>query len=120
MSKALEGAGIKVHTITTGKFKAAGNPYTETKPEDLAYIQSRIDAVYTQFVEAVSKGRGIKGDKIRAMEAQVFTAADAVENKLIDGIMSFDQAFVKLAKTARSSGGKARAMAEMSVMEMES
>jgi signal peptide peptidase SppA len=119
MSKALEGAGIKVHTITTGKFKAAGNPYTETSPDDLAYIQSRIDAVYTQFVESVSKGRGIKGDKIRAMEAAVFTAADAVENKLIDGIMSFDQAFTKLTKTARSSGGKARALAEMSLMEME-
>lgn len=119
-TKALEGMGLTVHTVTTGKFKAAGSPYVKTTPDDLAYIQSRIDAVFDQFVDAVAKGRGIRGETIRKMEAAVFTAADAQEKKLIDGIMSFDQAFVKLAKQARSTGGKARAMAQVALMEMES
>jgi signal peptide peptidase SppA len=117
-TKALENAGVVVHTITTGKFKASGSPYKATTPDDLAYIQSRIDATFEQFVEAVAKGRGIRGETVKKMEAAVFTAKDAVENKLIDGVASFDQAFMKLAKKTKQSGSKARALAEMSLMEM--
>ncbi len=117
-SEAMKNAGIKVHTIATGKYKAAGSPYKEATQEELDYIRSRIDATYEQFVDAVAKGRGIRGETIKKMEAAVFTAKDAEEKKLIDGVMSFDQAFMKLSKRARSGGAKVRALAEVSLMEM--
>jgi len=120
-SKYLENIGVQVHVITTGEYKAAGSEYIKAKPEHLAYIQERIDAVGAQFFDAVAKGRGIRSETVKKMEAKVFTADDAVTQRLSDGVLTFDQAFVKLQKAAGGKGsGKARALALASLMELES
>lgn len=119
-TKMLENAGVKVTMITTGKLKAAGSPFVQTTDEHVKYIQSLIDQTMNAFVADVSRGRGMRGETIRKMEAAVFTASDAVENKLIDGIASFDQAFTKLQKrTGKKNAGTARALAAQALLEME-
>ena len=119
-SKMLENAGIKVTIIATGEFKSAGNPFKPTTDADVGYIRALIDSTMDAFVAEVSKGRGMRGETVRKMEARVFTAADAVENKLSDGVLTFDQAFMKLQKqTGKKSPATARALAEMALLEME-
>lgn len=120
-SKYLEAAGVKVTVIATGEFKSAGSPFKATTDADVGYIRALIDATMDAFVAEVSKGRGMRGETIRKMEARVFTAEQAVENKLSDGILSFDQAFLKLSKqTGKKGSATARALAEMALIEMES
>lgn len=119
-TKALEQIGVKVTVIATGEYKAAGNPFIATTEAHVAYIRSLIDSTMDAFVAEVSRGRGMRGETVRKMEAKVFTAQDAVDNKLSDGILSFDQAFVKLQKqTGKKGGATARALAELAIAEME-
>lgn len=120
MSKMAADMGIKVIPIVTGKFKAVGMPGTEVKPEDVAYVQALIDSFFDDFVNGVAKGRGIRGETVRKMEAKVFKGEQAVEQKLIDGVMSSDKAFGILAKAAsggKSGNRKAKALIEIEEME---
>lgn len=119
-TKMLENAGVKITVITTGKMKAAGSPFVQTTDEHVKYIQALIESTMDAFVADVSKGRGMRGETVRKMEAAVFPAKEAVENKLVDGIATFDQAYMKLQKrTGKKSSGTARALAEMALLEME-
>lgn len=115
-SKLYEAAGVKIIPIVTGSMKAVGMEGTPVTPEQVAYVQSMIDVIFNSFVDAVSKGRGVRGETVRKMEAKVFVGEQAVENKLIDGVMSFDKAFALLGKTVKNTGSTRRAKA---ALEME-
>lgn len=120
-TKYLENIGIKVTPIVTGKYKGVGDPTQATTEEHVAYIQKRIDAIYARFAGAVSKGRGISVEKVKALEAAVFMGDEAVEKKLIDGVMSFEKAFIELSKESKASGkssaGKrAKALTDMDAL----
>lgn len=108
-SKMYEQAGIKVHPIVTGKFKAVGDESQPVTVEALAYIQERIDGIFALFAAGVAKGRGMNVEKVKALEAGVFLAEHAVEKKLVDQVASFEKAFSALAKEAKSSGSTSSA-----------
>jgi signal peptide peptidase SppA len=118
-SKYYADMGILVHPIVTGKFKGVGDPSQPLTQEHIDYVQARIDEIFVRFAGAVSKSRGIRVEKVKAMEAKVFSADEAVENKLIDGIATFEKVFAMLSKEVPKSGTAARTRAEMSLMEME-
>jgi len=112
-TKYYEDAGIKEIPITTGKFKAAGDPSQPATEETIEYMQSKIDAIYEQFVSTVAKRRGISKAKIKEMNAAVFVGEDAVSNGLVDGICSLDDCFDMAAKIAnRWNPSKTKAMIE--------
>lgn len=91
LSKKLEKDGIVVTPIYAGKFKAAGNPYESLSEETKAMIQERVDSLYTVFVEFVARMRGMDEEAVRATEAKMFLAPEAVELGLADKIMSADE-----------------------------
>lgn len=91
MSKKLEKDGIVVTPIYAGKFKAAGNPYEALSDETKAMIQERVDSLYNIFVAHVAEMRGMSEEAVRATEAKVFLANDAIELGLADKIMSADE-----------------------------
>lgn len=97
-SKKFEAEKIKVHPLVTGKFKQAGMPGVAITDEQLAHAQSVVDDLYAVFVQKVSAGRGLSGEKIDALQAGVFVAAKAKEKGLIDGIMLFDDAMKQVQK----------------------
>ena len=54
-------------------------------------IQERVDSLYQVFVSHVAEMRGLSEEAVRATEAKVFLAKEAVELGLADKIMSADE-----------------------------
>lgn len=84
--KMLDEAGIKVTFIQAGKHKTDGNPYEDLSAEVLADMQKSIDKSYTAFTALVAKGRGMEDKAVRATEARVYRADDALSLGLIDAV----------------------------------
>ncbi len=90
--------GIKGNTVKSGEFKDTGSPLRDMTKEERAYIQSVIDDVHNQFVEAVSVGRNLKKENIIPIaDGRIITGKRAKELKLVDEMGNFNDA-VSLAK----------------------
>src|ERR1700728_2190134 len=98
----LKWAKLKDVVIKTGEFKDTGNPTRDLTPAEQAYMQSLIDNMFGQFIQAVSDGRGLKFDDVKSIaNGKVWTGDQALAMKLIDNVGDF-QAVVK--DTAKSVG----------------
>src|SRR5271168_4455285 len=101
----LKWAKLKDVVIKTGEFKDTGNPARELTPAEQAYMQSLIDNMFGQFVHAVSDGRGIKVDDVKAIaNGKVWTGEQALSMKLIDKVGDFEAAVKDTAKSVGISG----------------
>jgi protease IV len=90
--------GVKVNIIKSGASKDSGTPFREMTEEERALFQGLIDGYYEGFLEAVSrgrKGRIPEAELRRLADGRVYSAAQALELGLIDGIGYFDDAFRK-------------------------
>ncbi len=97
-------AKLKDIVLKTGEFKDTGNPARELTPAEQAYMQSLIDNMFGQFIQAVSDGRGLKYDDVKSIaNGKVWTGKEALPMKLIDGIGDFQTA---VSETAKSVGIK--------------
>jgi len=98
--------GIKGNTVKSGEFKDTGSPIREMTKEERAYIQSVIDDVHNQFVDAVSAGRNLKKENILPIaDGRIITGRRAKELKLIDETGNFNDA-VNLAKKLANLEGE--------------
>src|ERR1700726_2688778 len=87
----LKWAKLKSVIIKTGEFKDTGNPTRELTPAEQAYMQSLIDNMFGQFVQAVADGRGMKFDDVKAIaNGKVWTGKEALAMKLIDDTADFE------------------------------
>ena len=103
-SKAMDEAGIKTTLISAGKYKVEGNPYTPLDPDAESFLQSRVDDYYGTFTKAVAKGRGVGIDAVRngMGQGRVLGADAALEQKMVDGVMTFDQVVKKMQRDAKA------------------
>uniref|UniRef100_UPI003BAB7203 S49 family peptidase n=1 Tax=Stappia sp. TaxID=1870903 RepID=UPI003BAB7203 len=85
-SKYLEERGVRATVLHAGARKVDGHPFAPLEGDALANLQGRIDYLMDQFVGLVSDHRGLSGEAVRAMEANVFPAPVAVEMGLADRI----------------------------------
>lgn len=109
-SKYLENAGIKVTFIYAGAHKVDGNPYEPLPDAVKARIQERIDSLYSVFVEAVAKNRGMEESAVRATEALTYSAQEAIKVGLADSIGTMEKAladFVAAVNSTTTIGAKA-------------
>jgi protease IV len=98
----LKWAKLKDVVLKTGEFKDTGNPARDLTPAEQEYMQSLIDNMFGQFVQAVADGRGMKVEDVKAIaNGKVWTGQEALTMKLIDNVGDF-QAVVK--DTAKSVG----------------
>ncbi len=101
----LKWAKLKSVVIKTGEFKDTGNPARDLTPAEQAYMQSLIDSMFGQFIQAVSEGRGIKVDEVKSIaNGKVWTGQDALGMKLIDSIGDFEAVVKETAKSVNISG----------------
>lgn len=92
ISDFLEQHGIKTVTLTAGKNKAMGSMTQPMNEERKAIFQSILDESYDQFVEVIHQGRGIKVEDVRELaDGRIYTAKQALDLKLIDGIGTLDE-----------------------------
>lgn len=114
VSAALEKSGIKTTLISAGKYKTEGNPYGPLDPDAQAYMQSRIDGYYAAFTKGVAKGRNVPVGQVRdgMGQGRVVSAGDAVDQKMVDGVATFDEVLRKMGKSMRAGRpGASRAAA---------
>jgi protease-4 len=101
----LQWAKLKDIVFKTGEFKDTGSPSRPITENERKYFQGLIDDMYVQFVEAVSSGRKLDLQEVRALaDGRVFTGRDAKERKLIDETGNFQDAVDLTAKLAGISG----------------
>ena len=96
-SRALQNDGVAVTHIFAGDHKVDGNPYEPLPKEVRAALQADIEGLYTMFVDAVAKHRGIEAEQVRDTRAAVFRGAAAVDARLADRVATADQLITELA-----------------------
>jgi protease IV len=101
----LKWAKLKNVVIKTGEFKDTGNPARDLTPAEQAYMQSLIDNMFGQFIQAVADGRGLKFDDVKAIaNGKVWTGEQAQSMKLIDNLGDFETAVADTAKAVGIKG----------------
>jgi protease-4 len=100
----LKWAKMKDVVIKTGEFKDTGNPTRDLTPAEQAYMQSLIDNMFGQFIQAVADGRGLKYEDVKSFaNGKVWTGEQAMSMKLVDSLGDFEAV---VADTAKSVGIK--------------
>jgi len=101
----LRWAKLKQETLKVGEFKDTGDPTREMTPAERAYMQSLIDNMYGQFVQAVAEGRHAKTADIKAIaDGRVWTGQEALSMHLVDQIADFQAAVEDTAKSVNIKG----------------
>jgi len=103
-SQALAAEGVTPTLISAGTYKVEGNPYAPLEPEAQAFMQSRVDDYYLTFSKAVAKGRGVPIAQVRngMGQGRVLGADAALEQNMVDGIVTLDEAIRKMLLKARA------------------
>ncbi len=93
--------GITYDTVRTGKYSAFGTPFFDFSPEESAIIQSRVDAIYADFLNKVATGRKRSPEAINEIaQGRVWPGQKAKEIGLVDDIGGLDRALAAAAKLA--------------------
>lgn len=102
--------GVKRTFLHAGKYKAVGADNKPLSDDDGAILQAELDYVYTIFVEAVSKHRGVDVQVVLddMAEARIFTGQQAIDAGLVDGVATIDELI------AAMSGGELPTPADFS------
>jgi protease-4 len=101
----LKWAKLKDIVLKTGEFKDTGNPARDLTPAEQAYMQSLIDNMFGQFIQAVADGRGLKFDDVKSIaNGKVWTGEQALSMKLIDRVADFETVVDETAKSVGISG----------------
>lgn len=97
-SKADEMYGYTYTVIKAGENKAAGNSVEPLNAKSKAVLQGRIDAFYTQFVDAVALYSGKTSAQVESAfgQGKVMLAEQALSAGMIDGIKTFDEVLMSL------------------------
>lgn len=79
--------GITDVTLKSGDNKDTLNPFRETKPQELALLQTIVDQMHDRFVDIVQEERGFERSDIEAIaDGRILIAPDALDAGLIDQI----------------------------------
>ena len=91
--------GVKPNIIKSGKFKDLGSPLRAMTPEEHILLQSVVNDVHEQFVQAIAKGRGLPLSEInRIADGRIMTGQQALKLNLIDEVGGLEKTIDLLAK----------------------
>lgn len=92
MSELYKKLGIEEVDIVSAKNKAMGSSGKKMTAEQMEIYQSIVDEAYEQFVGVVAKGRNMSKKEVKELaDGRIYTAKQAVENGLIDGIKGSEE-----------------------------
>lgn len=91
--------GSTLTEITAGRYKRIASDTQPLSDEGRAYLQERVDHIYSIFVETVAQHRGASVADVldRMADGRVFIGQQAVEAGLVDGIRSRDALMAEMA-----------------------
>ncbi|MFO0774863.1 MAG: signal peptide peptidase SppA [Nitrospiraceae bacterium] len=89
----LKKVGVEGVVIKSGKFKDVGSPLRKMTDEERQVLQTVMDDVHDQFIEAVADGRGIEPAVARTVaDGRIFSGRQAKDLKLVDELGDLDDA----------------------------
>lgn len=101
----LQWAKLKDITMKAGEFKDTGSPTRDMTPAEREYLQSMIDNMHGQFIQAVADGRKLKFDDVKSIaNGKVWTGQQALSMKLVDQLADFQAAVDDTAKAVNIKG----------------
>lgn len=101
----LDKIGLKAEIIKSGKYKDIGSPVRNMTPSEKELIQDLTDDVHEQFIEAVSKGRKIKKEKLANIaDGRLLTGLQAYKVGLVDQLGNINDAIKVAAKLTNIKG----------------
>jgi protease-4 len=108
--KALEKLGVEVQVTRHGKFKGAVEPFMLEKlsEENKAQIRDYAGSIWEHVIETISVSRNIPAEQLNLLADKLsgYIAANALENKLVDGLMFRDALTDTLKALSGISTGK--------------
>jgi protease-4 len=101
----LKKVGVEGVVVKSGRYKDVGSPLRKMSDEEQALLQSVMDDVHTQFIEAVAKGRSLEVPEVKALaDGRIFTGRQAKEAKLVDELGNLEDAIQLAAEIAGIEG----------------
>jgi len=89
----LEKIGVKSVVIKSGANKDLGSPFRTMSPQEQKLLQSVLDDVHDQFIEAVAEGRGMSEEEVRPLaDGRIFSGRQAKEMGLVDELGNLQDA----------------------------
>jgi len=85
---------IEPEFLTVGEYKSAGESFTRTDHSEPAReaLDAVLDGEYRQIVDAVAEARGLPREEVlRLIDTAPHTASEALDAKLVDGLLYPDQ-----------------------------
>lgn len=84
---------ITVTEIASGPNKTMGNYFEPMTEEQKAIMQGICNEYFDRFVNVIIKGRNLQESEVRTLaDGRLYTANQAVDNGLIDGIATYEEA----------------------------
>jgi capsid assembly protease len=92
VSKMLADMGYNVTELSSGNFKTEWSPFHPLTDEAKADMQTRLDAIHQDFLDAVTAGRGVRASQeireARFGEGRMLPANKAVSNGMVDRLQA--------------------------------
>lgn len=97
--------GIKTEVIKSGKYKDMASVFRDMDPEQRRILQSVLDEVHEQFINAVAEGRRLSIEEVRRIaDGRIFTGSQAMKLKLVDQLGNLQDAIEVAASLAGIKG----------------
>lgn len=81
----MEKIGLQPKIIKAGKYKDIGSPARDMTKKERNLLQSVVDDVHQQFIEAIASGRGISIEEVTTIaDGRIFTGRKAHALNLVD------------------------------------
>ncbi len=89
----LQKIGVEGVVVKSGKYKDVGSPLRKMNDEERGLLQTVMDDVHKQFIEAVAEGRSLEVPEVQALaDGRIFTGRQAKAAKLVDELGNLDDA----------------------------
>jgi len=89
----LKKIGVEGIVVKSGKFKDVGSPLRKMSEEEHALLQSVMDDVHKQFIDAVAAGRSMEVSAVQALaDGRIFTGRQAKDVRLVDELGNLEDA----------------------------
>ena len=97
----MDKVGVEMRTIKSAEHKDVGSLYREMSPGDSAILNSLVQDVYDQFVEAVSTERKMSRQRLLPLaDGRVLTGRQAQRNGLVDRLGNVQDAIATAGRMA--------------------
>ncbi len=101
----LKKIGVEGVVVKSGRFKDVGSPLRKMGDDERRLLQSVMDDVHRQFIEAVAEGRALEVSDVQALaDGRIFTGRQAKDAKLVDELGDLEDAIQLAADLAGIEG----------------